>query len=113
MRGVLYVDSDNAVRWDGLYDEVEQEFVNDAVITFITREAEPDGEYDDSGAQPANSTGSLAYVTSSDGDYVGTLQHTAALVAGRTYWVEVTMTASGGRQDKRYLRYTASRRGYT
>jgi|GEM_PF-5292347 len=111
--GELFVASDNAIRWDGLYDRIAREFITDATITWVIRAAATDGSFDAAGALVANGGGTMAYIAASRGNYVGTIEDDAALTAGSKYWIVVSMSASGDRVDTRYLPMIAARRRST
>jgi hypothetical protein len=100
--GHLYVGSDNLVEWDGLLDNLTEEYINDATIAFVLKPAA-------GGSNVAS--GSLDYVADSDGLYRGTIEEDTSLTVGTKYALEVTATASGDRVDFRRIEYTARYRG--
>lgn len=83
----ISIGSDRTVLLSGLYDNVSAAYQNDATVT---------GVLSQSGTTVYSF--SLSYVSSSDGNYRGTIPATttADLVAGQRYTVRVTATATSG-----------------
>jgi len=120
--GNLFVNEDGEISWEGLHDRVAMkqagrsvpataDYVNDATITWVIRAAAASGDFDPTGALVANGGGTMTYVTGSNGCYVGTIEDDAALTIGMTYWVVVSMAASGDRVGSRKLKYVAALHG--
>jgi hypothetical protein len=83
----LNVNADTNLRWTGMALEDSGAPVNNATVTFALK--------DKTGATVA--TGSLAYVASSSGDYLGVLPSTTPLTLKQTYWLY--LTAVSGQAD--------------
>jgi hypothetical protein len=103
---VLYIGEDNNLYWDGAAGTSSTTgataFLNAATITYALKTA--------AGASVASGTGSLTYITGSDGNYVGAIQSTvtSTLTAGAVYYLEYTLVSSpynGFRKLKRRAKY--------
>lgn len=97
----LWINSDNLIVWDGLYDEQQGEFVNDATVTFSILDS--DGASLGDGYTDVEMT----YVTGSDGRYQGILDEEAPLVNGRIYYVKMNAVASDDRKAEKRLKRIA------
>lgn len=109
--GHLYIGEDNIVFWgdrkiphSGLYDNVLEQFVNDATVVFTLK---------DSGGLAVTGASSIAmtYVTGSRGCYEGVLEDGVSLTENSTYYLEITATASGDRVGFRRIQFTATYHG--
>lgn len=88
MSETIYIDSDNLVTVDALYDNAAAAYVNDATVTMTLK--------DRAGTEVSGETWpvTLSYVSGSNGKYQGTLSDTLTLSRGKTY--EVTISVNGG-----------------
>ena len=59
----IYIDEDNVIQWDGMADSTDSTYINDATATYAIKTL----------GGTSKATGSLAYVSGSDGKYQGTL----------------------------------------
>lgn len=86
---MLNISSTNVVTLTGLYDSVSAAYVNDATVTAVLKDSDGATVY----------SFSLSYVTSSNGNYRGSIPHatTATLEDGAKYSLEVTIV-SGSNQ---------------
>lgn len=83
----VYISTDNFVRLNGLMDDSDRSWENSATVT---------GKLIDSnGDDVSGSSFSLTYVTSSDGDYEGSIADTVSLTENASYTLEIVATASG------------------
>lgn len=101
----LYVDADNNIEFLGVMDHSTEAYINNATVTFALKEE--DGDAVTSGS------GTCSYVAASDGDYIGVLDAAADINVGQSYWLEVTMTASGGYNDFRRVQCVGAYREET
>jgi len=94
----IYIDEDNVIQWDGMADSTDSSYINDATATYEIKTL----------GGTSKATGSLAYVSGSDGKYQGTLDKAdaAELVAGTEYVLEIT-AASSGRDGFRRIPFVA------
>jgi hypothetical protein len=85
---VLGIGSSNLVRLDALTNTSTGAYVNSATVTFTLKDA--------SGSVVSSLSGvSMAYVSSSNGRYEGTIPNTAALTLNALYTLEITTTSGG------------------
>ena len=96
----IYIASDNLLRWDAMTLASTGAPVNDATVTFALKDANGN----------AVATGSLLYVPSSNGRYEGVLESTVSLIAGSTYYLELT-AASGSANGFRRIECVAQHQG--
>lgn len=82
MSDSLWIGNDNLIAWRGAVNEATGESLNAATCRFSV--------YDALGTALAQNV-SMSHVPDSDGDYVGTLQSTVALLPDRYYYVEITL----------------------
>lgn len=82
----LYIDSDNLVEVTGLKDASSGDYINTADVAWSLKRHP-------SGTEVAS--GSMDYVTGTDGNYRGTIENTATLMEGQRYWLDVTVSGSG------------------
>lgn len=101
--GNLYVDNDNTILLEDLYDTVAADFIDDATVTWVLT--------DTAGATVAS--GSLTYVATTDGTYRGNIEEDEDLTAGAVYELTVTAAASGDRNGEWNCKYTAKKRQNT
>jgi hypothetical protein len=89
---LIHIGEDRNVWWEGATGTSSTTgatgFLNAASITYALKTA--------AGASVASGTGSLTYITGSDGNYVGAIQSTvtSALTAGALYHLEITLVSS-------------------
>lgn len=90
--------NDNDVAVLGLYDEQEEEYVNDATVTAQLYSADLT-----SGTPVRGSTfGSpitLTYVTASNGNYIGTLEGDFGIVVGSLYFLKINAVSDAGKGE--------------
>ena len=91
---VLLIGNDQTLTVTGIRDEITDAYINDAAVTAIVKN--PDGTEVSGQDWPLT----LAYVTSSNGNYAGNLEDTLELVPLRPYIIEITIDAGGGRVAK-------------
>lgn len=77
---ILYINSDNLLRWDRMRLASNGNYVNDATVTWALEDAGGDEV----------ATGSLEYVSATNGQYDGVLESTVVLVSGGIYYLKVT-----------------------
>lgn len=89
---IYFYRNDNLIELAGLKDELTEAFVNDATVTAVMKDA--------AGANVAGQSWPLVmpYISGSDGIYRGVLDADLDLAVGDRVTVEVTITASGGRE---------------
>jgi len=99
----LYIDSDNLVTLDALYDNAAAEYVNDATVTVTLT--------DRAGNEVSGETWpvTLSYVAGSDGKYRGTLSDSLSLSANRRYTAKVTADGGAGKARTWYVGASAVR----
>lgn len=113
---------DGLIEWDGLYDAYamrlagrdtpsDADFINDATVVWVFRAAAANGDYDAAGALVTNGGGTMTYVPSSRGNYIGTIEDDAAFTLGATYYAIASFTASGDRVGSRKIKYVAGLHG--
>jgi hypothetical protein len=93
---VLYIDNTNNVWIDGLSNDANGSFINNATCVIVE-------VLDAAGAQvPGTANISMSYKTASDGDYYGPLPYTVALTENAFYTVRVraTYTPDGGDETR-------------
>ncbi len=90
MAATIYVNEDTEVIWDKMTDEANGSFVNSATVTFAVSTT----PYPAVNAV-ANGTGSLSYVSASDGRFVGAIPYNVAVTRGATYYLQITAVSSG------------------
>lgn len=98
---VIYIAADNEVFLEGM--EADGTELNAGTATWSLKDAT-------TGTEVTSGNGSLTYVASSDGDYVGVIPSsvTEDLVEGRLYWIDITFAEDGDddfRRLKRVARY--------
>ena len=81
-----WVNSDNAVRVVGLRNQVSGEYINNAAVTGVLKDA--DGNV-------IIPSVAFVYVADSDGDYIGQIPAGTALVVGQVYRLYITAISSG------------------
>lgn len=84
----LFLGNDTSVELIGLNRSDTDAYVNDATVTFTLKDSNGTAV---TGAENI----SMSYVSSSNGQYRGTLQDTVTLTNGGTYYLEVTATGAG------------------
>lgn len=89
MTDYVYINNDNRIVLEGVYNESSGSYENAATVTMIL--------YDATGAQVSGQSwpASLSYVSASNGNYEGTLDNLLSLTDGADYDLVVTATASG------------------
>tara|TARA_R110000803_G_scaffold23906_4_gene58197 strand:+ start:1853 stop:2224 length:372 start_codon:yes stop_codon:yes gene_type:complete len=96
----VYIGSDTDVIITGLKDETTDTHINDATVTCTVRiYTESAMNTSGEGAEAVfDSLTALAmtYETASNGKYVGLIPDTAAFVPGTKYWLDITVTTTGG-----------------
>lgn len=104
----IYIGEDHNVEWEGARDLNAGTYLNSATVTYELKDS--DGDVLDSGT--------LDYVASSNGDYLGVIQSTVTddlaenTVNNPFYYVEVTLS-QGNYNGFRRLRFKARyREGY-
>lgn len=80
----LYVANDNVLELNGLIDELAGTYINSATVTYALKDS--DGATVDSG--------SMTYVSASNGVYRATLADTLSITAGESY--TAVIDADGG-----------------
>ncbi len=90
MAATIYLNEDTEVIWDKMTDEKDGTFINNATVSFVVSTT----SYPVVNAV-SNGSGSLTYVTSSDGRYVGAIAYNADVTKGSTYYLQITVTSSG------------------
>lgn len=100
---VAYVESDNLITLTGLKNEATGSYVNSATVTATVKDLD--------GTQLAGQTWptTMSYVSSSNGNYRGTLEDGASLVAGTMYVVEITADAGSDLIRKWYRNFRAEK----
>jgi hypothetical protein len=88
MSGQIQIRNDADFRIRGFKDKRTGSYLNAATGTWELRTAKYNG-----GSQV--STGSMAYVSSSNGEYVGGIDNAISLTEGTTYWLHVTLAEGG------------------
>lgn len=86
---VLFISSDMTWTLPGVKNAVSGAFLNAGTCTYILKKSD--------GTTVTGGTGSLSYVSGSDGDYRGTIESTVTtlLKNGDPYWLEVTFAEGG------------------
>lgn len=99
----IWIGTDTVIHVEGLKDVVSDTYENGATITANV--------YDDDGAAVSGATNiSIAYISSSDGDYAGEIQNTVTLTERATY--TITLTIAGASYTTTYkLRREAAYKG--
>jgi hypothetical protein len=89
----LYIDSDNALTWTQLRDELTGQAVTDAIVTAKV--------WSDDDPQTVLATATLAH--QSDGEYLGVLESgdTSALVPATRYTLELVAQSGNAKVVKR------------
>lgn len=103
MSETIYIDSDNLLTLDALYDNAGASYVNDATVTVTL--------LDMAGSEVSGETWpvSLSYVSGSDGKYRGTLTDTLSLSANKRYTAKVTADGGAGKKRTWYVAALATR----
>lgn len=108
--GNLYIGEDSIVYWgdrdapgSGLYDNNLRSFVNDATVAFVLKNS--------AGSAVSGASGSMTYVTGTQGVYEGVLEDGVSLTDGSTYYLEITATGSSDRIGFRRFGFTAQYHG--
>jgi len=104
MSETIYIDSDNLVTLDALYDSAAAAYVNDATVTVTLT--------DRAGNEVSGETWpvTLSYVSGSDGKYRGTLTDSLSLSANKRYTAKVTADGGAGKKMVWYVEAFAVRR---
>lgn len=104
MSDSIYINEDNQVTWDAMKLASSGEFVNDATVTYALK--------DNAGTGVSGGTGTLDYVSGSDGNYSAIIDKTVTtlLSEGAAYYLELTAT-SGSADGFRRIRYVATYQG--
>lgn len=91
MSETIYIDSDNLVTVDALYDNAAAAYVNNATVTVTL--------LDRAGNEVSGETWpvSLSYVSGSDGKYRGTLSDSLVLKKGKYYEVKIEIDGGAGK----------------
>jgi len=99
----LYIDSDNLVTLDALYDNAAAAYVNDATVTVTLT--------DRAGNEVSGETWpvTLNYVAGSDGKYRGTLSDTLSITAYSQYTAKVIADGGPGSKATWYVPVRAIR----
>ena len=93
MANVLFLNEDMTVTWSGATATVNgtTTYLNSATVTYSITDA--------AGTAVSGGTGTLSYVSASNGNYEGTIESsvltTANFTEGRTYLVDITLSQSG------------------
>lgn len=98
----LYISCDNLIEYDGMIDEADGSYVNNATVTFALKDSD--------GNTVSSATGSLSYVSASNGIYQGVIVSSVSLTAGTTYYLEITASSSS-RDDFRRIECKAQYHG--
>ncbi len=78
---IFYKENDNLIRWDGMARASDGAYVNDATVTFSLKDSDDEELV----------SGSMPYVSGSNGRYQGTVQSTVGLGdVDDVVWLEVT-----------------------
>ena len=95
MSGTIYIRNDTDIRIQGFRDSraAAGVYLNAADIHTWELRTSPDG------GGSLVSSGNMAYVTGSNGEYVGGLDDSIVLTVGTTYWVHVILVELGVRGD--------------
>lgn len=108
--GNLYIGEDSIVYWgdrdtpgSGLYDNNLRSFVNDSTVTFVLKNS--------AGSAVSGASGTMTYVTGTQGVYEGVLEDGVSLTDGSTYYLEITATSSSDRIGFRRIEYKAKYHG--
>ena len=101
--GQLYVDNDNTILLEDLYDTVGAAYITDATVTWVLKNA----------AGTTITSGSLSYVTGTSGTYRGNIEEDTALTVGAVYELTVTAAASGDRNGEWNYKYPGKKRQNT
>ena len=81
---VFFRTNDNLIRWDGMTRASDGAYVNDATVTWSLKDSD----------EVELASGTLTYVTGSNGRYQGVLQSTVDIGAkDDNIWLEVTATS--------------------
>lgn len=96
----LFVGSDTDIPIAGVIDATTKTYINDATVTYTLRVYDA-SVINTSGEGSEAVFGSLSnvpmsYEAGSNGKYVGVVPDTTALVPGTKYWVDITVTTTGG-----------------
>lgn len=90
MANVLYLNEDHTVRWDGATKTVNgtASYLNSATVTYALKDA--------TGTAVSGGTGTLSYISSSNGNYEGTIESTVVTTSnfteGGTCFLELTLS---------------------
>ena len=87
MADTLYINSDNIITLTGLYDNLNDAYVNTATVT---------SQLTDSAGTAVGSATTLNYKAGSDGNYEGTRDDaTVAAITANCYYTETTTAING------------------
>tara|TARA_R110002167_G_scaffold85605_1_gene232073 strand:+ start:1104 stop:1421 length:318 start_codon:yes stop_codon:yes gene_type:complete len=100
----LYINNDNLLSVENLKNAATDVFINDATVTAILKNS-----------AGGNVTGqswplTLAFVSSSNGDYKGTLEDGLVLTEGTTYTAEINADAGNDQIANWSVSFTAKKR---
>lgn len=101
--GNLYIDNDNTIVLEDVYDTIAAEFIDDATVAWTLKDA----------AGATITSGSLTYVPLTDATYRGNIEEDVDLTQGAVYELTVTVTASGDRYGEWNHKYPAKKRQNT
>lgn len=109
MANVLFIGEDMTLTATGLSVTVQgvTSYLNSATVTYAVTDA--------AGTAVSGGTGTLSYVSASDGNYEGTIESTVLTAAnfteGRTYLVDITISQSSYNSFRRLVCRAAYRGG--
>jgi hypothetical protein len=100
-----FAGGNTVIEWDKLLDQLNDQFVNDATVTFTVRNA--------SGAAISGAENiPMPYRAGTNGRYRGLLLSTVELAIDGDYWIEITATKTGFegfRREQLRVQYKGSR----
>lgn len=95
----IYVASDTLIEWDKAAKASDGTYLNAATVSYQLTDL--------AGNNISGASGSMSYVTASDGRYQGVLDSTVSLTDGQEYWILITLTSAGGIGSARKVRCVA------
>lgn len=106
----IYIGSDNNIILTGMRDSVDDSYLNSATVTYAIYAAE--GYVRGTSSPIASGTGSLSYVSASNGNYRGTIDSTVTTTLTEEDWYYVVITFDqSSYEDERTLYCQAVLRG--
>jgi hypothetical protein len=93
MAVVLYLNADNNIKVTGLSDADSGDYLNSATVTYVIK--------NEAGSTITNGTGTLSYVTASNGNYLGVVDSAVMVTTSAipftltgVFFIEITVDSS-------------------